>query len=151
MNTNSRLRALLEQPPARTKVPHDYELFVGRGFHSIDGCLLFRELSDDVVDATHVGDATGFEARVNSHHITDYLDPDHPRDAVTLAHVTLACARRVAAKLRAISETRCRVIFSIREGDATLRFHRVRDDESPWLAADLEGYLEEAVGYIDSR
>jgi hypothetical protein len=151
--SNSLFRRLLEQPATtEIEVPIEYRTFVAGGFKDVEGCLFFREFALGQRTAAalpHFGDATGYEASVNGHHLKYYLPPDAPRDTVTLAHVTLACARFLARRLRSASNEPCRVIVTVSANDATIRFHKLREDEPTWLSSNLEGY-EEAVGYLDT-
>jgi hypothetical protein len=152
--TNSRLHALLGREPAgEISVPPAYQTLVAAGFNQVQGCLLFKEFSagqTSICCLDRFGDETGYEGSANGHHLVDYLPRDSPRDDVAIAHTALACARFLALHLGAATGEPCRVSFSVRDSDSVISFHTLREDQPPQLVEDLEEYLEEAVGYLDT-
>jgi hypothetical protein len=112
-----------------------------------DGCVLLSAVVPTSTNASiaSLGSRTAYECFVNAFHVDRYLDGELEGEALTLQAVALA--DRLFAKLAA--RGRIRVIASFNEDDATLRFHRIRPDES-WLAHDLEGYLDEALLVLET-
>jgi hypothetical protein len=92
-------------------------------------------------------DMTGYECAVNAIHLEDYLEKGMAREPPALAATAMKCVDWLAERLRKFDAGPFRIIVSIDRRNCTLRFHKVRDDES-WLVDDLEGY-EEAVAASD--
>ena len=149
---NERLVALLAPSAGEViEAPLGFRMLADR-LKRVEDCVFFHELAIGLDHLSRPITGTEYEASVNAIRIKDYVEPEYLATTPAVARVTVTCAEYLAERLRAFSpDDRCRVIISVREdGSARLRFHTVRDDES-WLAADLEGYQEEGIGYIDSR
>lgn len=133
-------------------------LFIG-GFKDVEECTFFRGLfhRDSLGGLAIHYDLTGYEADVNKVFIEDYLEPDAPRELPSLAATAVSSARDLAERLKgARPQISFKIVVSASEtgskrrpASATLRFYRVRENES-WLAPNLEGY-EEAVAVLDTR
>jgi hypothetical protein len=149
---NRKMAALLaESPAAEFDVPLEFRMFVAGGFKDVEGCVFFRELfsgHDHATALPQYGDATGYEASVNSQHVEDYLPPGTARTPVSLALIARSCARLLASRLRVYSSAPFRVIVTVNGHRSTNRFHTVRQDEPPWLE-DLEGH-DQAILMLDT-
>jgi len=120
-------------------------LLVAGGFRDVQGCVFFRELfhHDALTALAMHHDMTGYECAVNAIHLEDYLEKGMARESPALAVTAAKSADWLAERLRKFSTDPFQIIVSVKAGNCTMRFHKVRDRES-WLADDLEGY-EEAV------
>lgn len=91
---------------------------------------------------------TGYESAVNAIHLEDYLEKGMAREAPALAATASKCADWLIERLHRFSAESFRVIVSVQGRNCTMRFHKIRDDES-WLADNLEGY-KEAIAVYDA-
>ena len=89
-------------------------------------------------------------------HVDDLVEPQElARTGLPPLTARLGYGLRFAEAIRErlvsrFPEQSFRIIVSIDEpGDVTVRFHRVRPNQS-WLADDLESYGSEAVGVFDT-
>jgi hypothetical protein len=132
-------------------VPPEFRQLVAEGFTQVGGHVGWQAWAPagGAVDVTPFHDSTGFECTANSLHVEDYLAPQP--GGHRLAPIALACARLLANQLRRWVADPCRIIVNVRpaDGTSTLRFHKIREDES-WIADDLEGYQDEAVLVLDT-
>jgi hypothetical protein len=121
----------------------------------VDGCFFLEEfwIKSPHASSSSFPDQTGLECFINHLHIEDYIDS---RDALNrlsdlyLAHGFLF-ATHLKEKLAASRPERCfRIIIAAADGTCTVRFHALREGER-WLSDNLEGYREEAVGFIDTK
>ncbi|MBA3580493.1 MAG: hypothetical protein H0W42_10970 [Gemmatimonadaceae bacterium] len=129
--------------PREADVPLGFRMLVAGGFKRVEDCVCFRELfdHDHATALPRYGDATGYEASMNAQHVEDHLPRGAAREPVALAVAARSCAVFLLRSLRAFSDEPFRVIVSVSGRQSTIRFHRIRDNES-WLAPDLDGYGE---------
>jgi len=94
------------------------------------------------------GDKTGYEASNTEVRINDFISNSDIILDDEILRLALLVINIWSNKIKAIypSDKFC-FIISISKSYATLRFHKVRENEGMWLSDDLEKY-EEAVGYI---
>jgi hypothetical protein len=89
-------------------------------------------------------DKTGYEASCNEIRINDYVD--YYSDEVALLQLAEIIMTAWEYKLRtAYPQYKFCMILSFNDGYATMRFHIIRENENPWLKADLNGYKNEAI------
>jgi hypothetical protein len=154
MIVNRKMAELLAGNPgaAEIEVPSEFRMFLAGGFKNVEGCVFIRELflgQDHAIALPRYGDATGYEASVNSQHVEDYLPRGTALTPTSLAMTAQACARLLATRLRAFSADPFRIIVSVDGTTSTIRFHKIREDERPWLSPNLEGY-QEAILVLDT-
>ena len=149
MKMNRRMTDLLNAG-ATGFVPARFAVFVEAGFKELDGCYFFLGHTPSSLHALkQYPDRTGFECAINKVQVPDYLDNDAGLDAAVLAALGMSSAAFVARRLAQFSKRPFLVVVSILDRSCTLRFHARRVGEK-WLADDLEGYQDEAIGVIDS-
>jgi len=119
-----------------------------------EGCIFLEPLLKLSPNATLslFPDRTGFECFVNHIHVEDYLDQNDGTNPTS--NLQLASCIRFAMKLKERlgeyqSKGRFRVIITSDDETCTVRFHKIRENET-WLSEDLEQYREEAVGVIET-
>jgi hypothetical protein len=146
MQMNAPMRALVAQRDSLTEimVPSPFRLLVFGGFKDVDGCVFFRELfHEDTLGAMWIHrDRTGYESSVNAIHLTDYFEKGMSRESPALAATALACTELLANQLRKHRAGEpFRIIATVDNRHCTMRFHKLREDES-WLSDDLESYQD---------
>jgi hypothetical protein len=89
-------------------------------------------------------DLTGYECSLNDTPLHDRLDkgPISPKEYLARA---LFLFRQLRQQIPAELHASTRMIVAINGSSSTLRLHHERPTER-WLASDLEGYQDEAVG-----
>lgn len=125
----------------------------------IDGCFFFEEeWKRSRASLSQFPDRTGLECFVNHVHMEDFVKRTKRTSAHLIVDLLFAqgwqCATHLKERLAAYRpEVGFRIIITADEGtypSCTVRFHLIRKHEN-WLANDLEGYREEAVGFLDTR
>jgi hypothetical protein len=136
--------------PAEVDVPEWLQALLSAGLLERDGCLFLAAaappLGASVPEQMH--DRTGWETFINHFHV------DPTDDTFADLAVAAAAALELVRQIEQLNPPRsARVIVSRNlQGEfpnSTVRFHRLRPGET-WLAADLEGYRNEAVAYLDT-
>jgi len=107
------------------------------GFVEEKGCVLLAAKARGSALAPAKEDETGFECFINHLHVEDLGE-------------ALEFARRFNKALADAFTGNFVVIVSYDGREATVRFHRLRPDQS-WLSENLEGYLEEGIAVLDSN
>lgn len=92
-------------------------------------------------------DKTGYEASNTEIRTNCYVENEI--SMITGTRIALMVIEVWAMKLKQMEENAefCFILCSDEE-HVEVRFHKVRTDESEWLADDLESYEDGAVGYI---
>jgi hypothetical protein len=146
MKLNSKMSALLGE--TGVSIPFNDGLALGRpespSFEIAEGSVVLRTEYDKNrhVNISDFPDRTGFETFINHVHLPfsgtreSLLDCLAYVDALQRGLIRLAGSRHF------------QVIVSIAEKDCTVRFHQVRLGER-WIAANLEGYTDEAILVLD--
>lgn len=120
---------------------------------NIYDCLIIdneNEIEIEKIDIDKIlqiyGDRTGYEASCNEIRINDYINGENIdfRKVLDLGFKTLDIWCNILKKDYPYNEF-CLIISCDKES-VTLRFHKVRHNESMWLSENLEGY-EEAVAF----
>jgi hypothetical protein len=95
-------------------------------------------------------DHTGYEAFVNHIHVSDLLESRESSDIpFFLLKQGIMLAHALRKKLICTyPDTAFQIAVSYDEIECTVRFYRMRDNES-WLTSDLEQYTEEAIMAIE--
>ena len=158
---NARMRDMIESKQvrellSRSELADDLQALLGSGFVEADGCFLLRAFVGPGFSAERAlerfPDRTGCEMSVNHIHIEDMLGTERQWEPLEVFAQGYAYARHLAQLLEARGHFK--VIFSFREDaddiGGTVGFHRARPGEA-WLAADLEGYREEAVLLLETQ
>ncbi len=89
------------------------------------------------------GDRTGYEASCNEIRINDYVESTNISNLLQMGKIAMESWEN---KLKMdYPEHKFSIILSVNDENVTLRFHKRRDNEKPWLKEDLEGYKDEAI------
>jgi hypothetical protein len=135
---NKAMRVLLSKIDWRsqdTAIPASVTSMLEQGLVHTGDALVFRSLVKNAHAAPdRFPDSTGYEAFVNKF----TLDCESELDAARVGH---RCADAIARFLQNGTDLPCRVILSIDETSAIIRFH-VRRPGERWLAESLAGYEE---------
>lgn len=92
------------------------------------------------------GDRTVYEASVNELRVNDYINGDkYDFNNILALGFTILDSWENRLKKEYPDRQFCLIIGSI-DGNVTLRFHQVSENESKWLSEDLEGF-QDAVAY----
>lgn len=121
-------------------------------FIEVDGCVLIqrdmesnRKLDMDFI-LRQFGDRSGFEAAASHVHMIDISSyfAENPLEGLRFA---MKIASMWAAKLKLdFPEYKFLIILSFHGDDSIVRFHRLRDDEAPWVNIEkLEEYKEDGI------
>lgn len=120
---------------------------------NVQGCLIIdnnNEIEAEKVNFERLlkihGDATCYEASNNEIRINDFVDGDSidVKGILTLGfNILEVWSNRLK---RDYPDGKFCLIITCENESVTLRFHQIRDDESGWLAEDLEQYTD-AVAY----
>jgi hypothetical protein len=145
-----RLLATLEDDSRPAEMPPWLRELLSPGLIERDDVLLLR-CADVARHPERDGfpDATGYEAVINHFHV------DSLGDGLDDFRLALGATGEIRRQLQeTVSAQPVRIIISRNlSGEyigSTVRFHRVRPGET-WLSDDLEGYGNEAVGFLDVR
>ncbi|XEC97301.1 hypothetical protein AB6A23_12535 [Paenibacillus tarimensis] len=121
-------------------------------FVEIDGCVLIqneenpiKKLNMDFI-LEQFGDRTGFEAAENHVHMIDVSKffEKHPYEGLRFA-MKLVNIWAVKLKLD-FPDYKFVIILSFQDDDSIIRFHRMRENEQPWVEIDnLDGYKDEGI------
>ncbi len=117
----------------------------------INDCIIidmnnrFKEKNIDLkVVLDRFGDRTGYEASCNEVRINDYIISEDYFGSVRLGKMIMEIWKN-KLKLEYPKDKFC-IILSADGSYVTLRFYKIRKDESPWLNEDnLEGYEDEVI------
>jgi hypothetical protein len=114
-------------------------VFRRSSFVVLNGCVLLkREYKRSRVASKNFPDKTGYECFVNHVHI--HFDGTRRSMMSCLKY----CTELDDGLIRFAPRRELQVIVSFSSDGCTVRFHQIRTRE-PWLAANLEGYKEEAI------
>lgn len=135
------------EPPALSRELHE---LLSPGLVDRDGALLLRtaDAANRHLDAEFFPDLTGYEAFVNHFHV------DAAADGLDDLRIAFVAANEIRRQIRVTDrpELPVRLIISRNLSgpplSSTVRFHRLRPGEM-WLSEDLDGYEDEAVGFLD--
>src|SRR5437867_12613315 len=132
MNMNRALARLLESSGDGVDAPLEFRL-LANSLKRVEDCVFFHAFAigiEHIVVDEHAHDRTGYEASINSLHVEDFVERERVTTPSALAWVAVRCAEYLADRLRAFSGARFRVIISVANRAATLRFHTIRERES---------------------
>ena len=119
----------------RTPLPPFVDGLLREGLIQEGSCTVLQGLvSQSHSERGKFPDDTGYEAFVNKFRV----ECSSPKHAAIAGH---GSAHHLAHYLRLHADRACRVILSVDESAAVLRFHVLRDGEQ-WLAKNLDGYAE---------
>ena len=147
MKMNTRMSELLTQLRISADLRHDIHpgILSATDFVTVNGSVLLRSEHEKNrhLKAPDFSDRTGFECFVNHLHL-----PFNGTRESLLESLGYAIALRHA--LSSFEGKTFLVIASVADGECTIRFHQLRENES-WVAEDLEGYGSEAILLLNSR
>lgn len=116
-------------------------------------CIIISDESIDKLEKTFDNaikmymDKTGYEASNTETRINCCFENDISMETGT--QIALMVIGIWTLKLKQMEPySKFCLIMCSNEKHVEIRFHKVRDDESTWLTEDLEGYKDEAIGYI---
>ena len=158
MITNLKMKQLIEEAEKSEKsdklqlITNDLINLFSPDIKQVYDCIIVskknvKELEANFQTALNMySDKTEFEASNTDTRINAYFDNDMSEKAAILIGLTVIDIWSL--KIKKIDEYSqyCFIITSC-DGDVEIRFHKIRDDETGWLDAELESY-EEAVGYV---
>jgi hypothetical protein len=138
MKTNQNMRRFLgELKTDGSALSPKLSSVLDAGFVEEKGCVLLAARARvSAFDPTNE-DETGFECFINHLHLEDLGE-------------ALEFARRLNKALADAFAGNFVVIVSYDGREATVRFHRLRADQT-WLSENLEGYLDEGIAVLDSN
>jgi hypothetical protein len=146
---------LIQEANINNENKSDIELFLDIAwpeFVSNNGCVLnSKELGKSHFESGTFEDETSLEAFVNHIHVKG----DNLGDGLKPFEVIRACMKIVKMwkikLLRDFPKDNFLIIFSFdeEESEATIRFHKIRESQIPWLDVDgIEGYLEPVMAVM---
>ena len=143
MIVNAKMTALLQEVDKKNvQESHTAKLldFLWPEFININGCIvLAQQLEKSHVCQENFEDATAYEAFVNHVHLND-TELGEELNPLELLNIAMKITEIWQQKLaRDFSDDKFLIIlgFDEDENEATLRFHKVRDSQFPWI--NLEG------------
>jgi hypothetical protein len=117
------------------------------GFVVWEGCIFLKkqfELSKGIKSIKFI-DKTDIECYVNHMHIEDYIEGQIELSRVALLKEALSFVSRLKSELsKRYPNFSFKVIVACRDESSSVRFHKLRKNES-WLADNLDLYSSEAV------
>jgi hypothetical protein len=136
------------QPIDSLPFPSDLEEILLKGFVSREGCIFFRKFVEDKGTASSdmrktYFDEIGYECFVNHFHFKGGSEGELATVAAEF------CRRAHAIWEKSNLSGELRFIVSIRDHEATVRFHLIREGNQ-WLADDLNSYKNEAILVYDT-
>ena len=155
---NSNMRTLLEKlsldysevsPQPKSK---QLMTILEAGIVSQRNAFLLVRLMSETTEEHHFQDLTDKECSINHFHVQDYLPSGIDlRRCLTEA---IAFVKALEESLTSQYSSVFRIILACdndEPSNCVIRFHKLRDDEPPWLLIDkLEDYAEEAILVIDT-
>ena len=123
-------------------------------FQKVKDCIIISEKNIKKLEAGFdyavkvYTDKTGYEASNTETRINCYFENEISMVAGTKIAQLVIDIWALKLKSMAPDSKFCFIMCSD-EDHVEIRFHQVRDDETRWLANDLEKYTNGAVGYID--
>lgn len=144
---NRRMAELLTQFKIQADLGHAMHpgVLAPTDFVTVDDSVLLRSEHEKSthIKARDFPDRTGFECFINHLHV-----PFNGTRESLLGSLGYATALRQA--LSSFQGREFLVITSIADGECTVRFHQVRQNEN-WVSEDLERYGSEAILLLRSR
>lgn len=124
-------------------------------FKKVYDCIIISLENTDKLEKTFqssvqfLGGKNFYEISETEILINSYLKMDTKKYSLhTLLKFTLIVVRIWKIQLKELdSEAKFCFIISVDKSNVTLRYHKVRLDETEWLVDDLDSY-EEPIGYI---
>lgn len=121
-------------------------------FKEIDGFFLLCFDGEEIPKRINVdkviqvyGDRTGYECSCNEIRLNDYIDYVEG-NSICVLKFALQLQKSWEIKVKSeYPEYKFCFILTYDEEYATLRFHKIRDEEEPYLLPDLESYSEDAI------
>lgn len=118
-------------------------IYTWPSFYQIGDCILFDDNSEKVRQMAHINDFTGFEAFHNHIHVDNISEAfiNRPKDGFRFSKMLFEIWE---SKLkRDFPNERFTLILSYDGKHSTLRFHKRRENEYPWIDKDkLEDFRE---------
>jgi len=119
-----------------------FQEIISLGFSVDRGCVLLKKNLGRCkgVEIESFPDLTGYECYINKINVDDFLASSDPKD---LLRTSLFVTRLLDSELAKLG-VKIQIILGLQVDDvstSSVRFHRVRDNES-WLNANLENYDE---------
>jgi hypothetical protein len=138
MKTNQNMRRFLGQLKTDgSALSPELSSVLDAGFVEEKGCVLLASKARGSAFARDTEDETGYECFINHLHVQDLGEA---LEFARLLHKALVDAFMGSFV----------VIVAYDGREATIRFHRLRADQT-WLSENLEGYLEEGIAVLDSN
>lgn len=105
---------------------------------------IFKQISLEKIIQIY-GDKTGYEASCNEFYVNQYLDYEEGTELLVLGFGVqlLECW---SYKLKHdFPQYKFNLILGYSKGQVTLRFHKLRANETEWLDSNLENYKHEGI------
>ena len=129
-----------------------YDLFFPE-FKKVKDCVIISKKSVDELEmffdrsVKACQDKTGYEAYSSDTRIDCYFEDKVSMMAGT--QIALIALEVWALRLKQMEpDSKFCLIMYGNEDRVEIRFHKIRENEIKWLADDLEGYQDDAVGYV---